>query len=547
MWQNPRMVRSTQARSAPPSRVGLFGWGLVAPRSPNIDAFRHNLECATSWLGPFNGFGPDNFLVGWPEFDFSAYKPWIDARFPPNRFPQLADKMDLPAQYAIGAFIQALSQNPGIEEVLTSLGSAAHVYIGSGVGAIGTIHDESLALYRAQRRWNRFWAAEERNAALASYRRGSADREAFSDVPPDPAAEEHADPEARDQMEGAWWAYWAARSPQLVQYLESLAEIERLPVEGDVEAGKLRMIKEKQRRRAKLERTWGAPEPPWSEVSANLIWNIHNIPAAQVSMLGNITGLSFAPVAACSTFGVALKLALDAIRRGEAKAVVVGATDPPPHPLLVGAFYKARVISADRAVSKPLTELRGTHVAGGSVVWIVGDYEEMTERGFTPVGMEPLGVGVSSDADHIITPSVAGPRSAIEDALSEAEVPAEAVSAWDLHATATPGDFQEVENLRQTIPEPVLVTARKGIFGHGMAAGGGWELTAQYLGYERGSLFPVPLEEGEVNAAISALGESFVFERPLAAPAGVAGKLSMGIGGVNACVLSRPWDKDESD
>jgi len=519
----------------------------VAPRSPNIDAFRSNLESAGSWLAPFDGFGPDNFLVGHPEFDFGDYKAWIDERFPPNRFPQLADKMDLPAQYAIGAFVQALNQNPGIERVLTDLGSAAHVYIGSGVGAIGTIHDESLALYRAQRRWNRFWAAEERNSALASFRQGSAEKEAFAEIPPDPATAEIDDPEIRNRSEDEWWAYWAARSPELGQYLEALAEIENLAVEGEIEAGKLRVIKEKQRRRARLKRTWGAPEPPWSQVSANLIWNIHNIPAAQVSMLGHITGLAFAPVAACSTFGVTLKLALDAIRSGEAKAVVVGATDPPPHPLLVGAFYKARVVSADRAVSKPLTELRGTHVAGGSVVWILGDYEEMTAYGFTPVGMEPLAVGVSSDADHIITPSTAGPRAAIEQAMASAGVAPAEVSSWDLHATATPGDFQEVENLRQTIPDPVLVTARKGIFGHGMAAGGGWELTAQYLGFERGRLFPTPLGEEELNRAIGSLGEDFVFEQALTAPAGIAGKLSMGIGGVNACVLSRPWDKDESD
>ena len=71
------------------------------------------------------------------------------------------------------------------------------------------------------------------------------------------------------------------------------------------------------------------------------MWNIQNTPAAQISMLGRITGLAFAPVAACSTFGVALKLGMDAIERGEAKAVVVGATDPPPLPLSVGAFYAA--------------------------------------------------------------------------------------------------------------------------------------------------------------------------------------------------------------
>ncbi len=544
MWQNLRMDRRAPDKCAP--RVGLFGWGVVAPRSPDIDAFRRNLESAASWLEPFNGFGPDNFLVGKPDFDFAAYKAWIDARFPPNRFPQLADKMDLPAQYAIGAFIQSLAQNPGIDEVLAGLGAAAHVYIGSGVGAIGTTHDETLALHRAQRRWNRFWAAEERNAALASYRQGSG-ADALAGAPPDPAALDSDDPDLREAREDAWWSYWAERSPQLAQYLEALAEIESLAVEGEVESGKLSVIKEKQRRRAKLKRAWGAPEPPWSEVSPKLIWNIHNIPAAQVSMLGRITGLAFAPVAACSTFGVALKLALDAIRDGDAKAVVVGATDPPPHPLLVAAFYKARVISADRAVSKPLTELRGTHVAGGSVVWILGDYEEMTARGFTPLGMEPLAVGVSSDADHIITPSTLGPRAAMLQALAGAEVPAHGVGSWDLHATATPGDFQEVENLRQTIPDPVLVTARKGIFGHGMAAGGGWELTAQYLGFERGKLFPTPLGEEELNRAIGALGERFVFDKELRAPAGVAGKLSMGIGGVNACVLSRPWGESPAE
>jgi 3-oxoacyl-[acyl-carrier-protein] synthase II len=92
-------------------RVGVFGWGIVAPKSPNIDAFRRNLASSDSWLAPFNGFGPDNFLVGTPEFQFSDYRPWVEARFPPRRFQQLEEKMDLPALYAIGAFLQALEQN----------------------------------------------------------------------------------------------------------------------------------------------------------------------------------------------------------------------------------------------------------------------------------------------------------------------------------------------------------------------------------------------------------------------------------------------------
>ncbi|HJX27389.1 MAG TPA: beta-ketoacyl synthase, partial [Thermoanaerobaculia bacterium] len=120
-------------------RVGVFGWGIVAPRSPNIQAFESNLDSSDSWLSPFNGYGPDNFLVGRPEFALADYRGWLAERFPPNRFKQLEEKMDMPTLYAAGSFIQALEQNPGIEAELTRLGTAAHVYVGTGLGNLDTI------------------------------------------------------------------------------------------------------------------------------------------------------------------------------------------------------------------------------------------------------------------------------------------------------------------------------------------------------------------------------------------------------------------------
>ncbi len=520
-------------------RVGIYGWGIVAPKAANVDEFAARLGCAESWLAPFEGFGPNNFLVGRPSFSFEAYRPWIEERFPPNRYPQLRDKMDLSALYAVGAFIQALGQNPGLEAELTALGGAAHVYVGSGLGALPTIYEISIAYHRAQRRWNRFWADPERNAALAAHLAGVGLDE---DAPPPP---EEAGAEEADLAREAWHEYWTARSDKLAEYLAELREIESMQVDGDVEAGKLRVLKEKRRRKTRLQERWGAPEPPWNAVSANLLWNIANNPASQISMLGRITGLTFAPVAACSTFGVALKLALDAIRRGEAKAVVMGAADAPPHALTVGGFYSARVTSGDGTVSKPLTALRGTHVSGGAAIWILGDHEHMSARGFTPLGMEPLAVGTSADADHIITPSKEGPKAAVEQALAAAGAAPGEIASWDLHATATPGDFTEVETLREVVPGDVLVTARKGTFGHGMGAAGGWELTAQYLGYERGALYPTPLAEGELNEQIAGLHRRFVYDRACPPPAGLAGKLSMGVGGINACVISRPWGEGE--
>jgi 3-oxoacyl-(acyl-carrier-protein) synthase len=170
----------------------------------------------------------------------------------------------------------------------------------------------------------------------------------------------------------------------------------------------------------------------------------------------------------------------------------------------------------------------------------VGDLEYMTGQGFQPIGMEPVAVGVSADAHHIITPSIEGPKAAIQQALSEKKAHADDIGTWDLHATATPGDYAELSTLRSMLNARVVVTARKGTFGHGMSAGGGWELTAQYMGYESGKIFPTPLTSDELNTTIRLIHERFVFHQPCSLPSGLAGKLSMGIGGINACVLSKP-------
>lgn len=520
-------------------RVGVFGWGIVAPRSADVDEFAANLEAGGSWLAPFEGFGPSNFLVGRPKFDFARYRPWIDARHAPNRYTRLLEKMDPCTLYAVGAFLQSLEQNEGMEQELARLGTAAHVYVGTGLGAMSTIYEQSISYHRSQRRWNRFWAQPERNAALAAFRERGESPAGEEPPPPDPQTV--ADADDRLVAEDDWDAFWMARSDRLAEYLEEHHQIEGLAVEGEVESGKRALLREKQRRHARLTEKHGAPPPPWGSVSANVLWNIQNTPASQISILARITGPSFAPGAACSTFGTALKLGMDAIRRGEAKAVVIGATDGPPHPLVVSAFFNARVLAGDRDVSKPLSELRGTHVSGGAAIWILGDVDHFTALGMRPVGLEPLAVGLSSDADHIITPSKEGPQTAIRAALAAAALPAGEIAGWDLHATATPGDYLEVENLRSILPESVLVTARKGTFGHGMGTAGGWELTAQYLGYANGRVHPTPLTEAELNQMIGGVHRRFVFDRPVDVGSCPVGKLSMGVGGINACVLSRPW------
>ncbi|MGZ4779814.1 MAG: beta-ketoacyl synthase N-terminal-like domain-containing protein [Thermoanaerobaculia bacterium] len=517
-------------------RIGIFGWGVVAPKSPDIESFERNLQRAETWLSPFEGFGPSNFLVGDPEFDFETYHGWFDERFPPAKYKQLNDKMGPMVKYAIGAFVQSLRQNDGIETYLQSLGTRCHVYVGTGIGDIETIHTESVRYERALRRWNEFWAAPERCEALRRHRSGEV---VDPSAPTDPST---LGVGSEDWIEAkhAWETYWTFRSDALRQYLAEAAAIHSEPVPPSSGSAKLSSIRQKLNRIRALNRQWGCPGEPWAAASPNLLWNIANIPAAQISMLGKITGPAFAPVAACASFGIAIKMAADAIKLGDATAVVVGMTDGPPNPLVISAFYNANVVSADADVSRPLTGLKGTHVAGGSCVWIVGDAEAMMRQGFKPLGMEIIGVGTSSDAHHIITPSKGGPQLAMKAALDN--IRASDVTTWDMHATATPGDATEIEHSLEMLHPDVIFTARKGTFGHGMSVGGGWELTAQHLGMARGKLFPVALTEGELHADVKVHAAKFVQKDGCAVPDGYSGKLSMGIGGINSCVISRPWD-----
>ncbi len=505
-------------------------------------------------MGPFDGFGPSHFLVGTPEFDFDAYKPWIDTHFEPRKFSQIDEKMGDNAKFAIGAFIQALGQNPGIGDELQKLGTQAHVYVATGLGDLTTQYDVMRRYHLAQKRWNRFWCQDKYHSELAAYRKAPLDEKkaiiSACQAPPDPQSNSSdseipkdgaPDEETREIANEAWFEFWVTRSNGLQQYLEQLQKIEAESLSGDIENGKRNVIRRKMAAKRKLNTRFDCPVEPWNAVDPKLLWNIANIPASQISIIGRITGPALAPVAACSGFGTALKLAMNAINLDQAKAVVIGATDPKPHPLSVGTFYGARVLSHDGRVSKPFTGLRGTHVAGGSCVWIVGDADYLMAQGFTPLGLEILSVALTSDADHIITPSQEGPTTAIHQALAEAHVQPEEVATWDMHATATPGDWMELTNALDVFPDSTRFTARKGSFGHGMSVCGGWELTAQHLGFAKGKLLPINMDETEIHPQIRPYHGCLVGNKPETPKGDVAGKINMGVGGINACVICRRW------
>jgi hypothetical protein len=62
------------------------------------------------------------------------------------------------------------------------------------------------------------------------------------------------------------------------------------------------------------------------------------------------------------------------------------------------------------------------------------------------------------------------------------------------------------------------------------------------LGAEEGVLYPTVLSREELNQSIGGLHDCFVFDQPAVMNGRYAGKINMGVGGINACVISRTWE-----
>lgn len=528
------------------TRIGIFGWGLVAPGTRDVNLFRRKIRTGETWLEPMQGYGPSNFMVGNPDFVFEDYKDWFDKELGTGRYQMIDKKMTGNVKYVLGSFIQALGQNPGILETLRDLDEQVHLYIGTSLADQQMLSDTTLDYTIAQKRWNRFWAQPERCSAYREYlaEEGNGRGDVFLEkegAPKNPS-EFPAGTVDFEEASAAWYAFWAFGSESLREYLAESARIHDVPIGRDVESDKKSVIKKRFMALARLGKKFGCPKPPWDSVTANRLWNIDSIPAAQINMVTGIHGLHIGMSNACAGFSAALNLAEQAIRENRAKAAIVGAVDPYPHPVEVGTFYAARVLSCDGKPNIPNTSLKGAHISGGACIWIIGDLDYLLSCGFKPLGGEVVATALNSDAGHIITPSSRTSARCIRTALDRAGIEPGEVETFDLHATATPGDYPELRMVSDIFGGDTWLTARKGVFGHGLSVGSGWELTAQHMGMEEGTIFRTTAEPVELHPDIEASSAAVITDSEVPYRGGYAGKLSMGVGGINSAVISKAWD-----
>src|SRR5574343_1502470 len=170
--------------------------------------------------------------------------------------------------------------------------------------------------------------------------------------------------------------------------------------------------------------------------------SIINMSSGHVSIQFGFKGPNIGVVTACTTGLHAIGLAARMIECGDADVMVAGGAESTVSPLGVGGFAAARALSTrnddPKTASRPWDKDRDGFVLGeGAGVIVLEEYEHAVARG-AKIYAEVTGYGVSSDAHHITSPSMDGPRRGMLNALKNAKANLDEVNYVNAHGTSTP-------------------------------------------------------------------------------------------------------------
>ncbi|MEI7861639.1 MAG: beta-ketoacyl-[acyl-carrier-protein] synthase family protein [Planctomycetota bacterium] len=276
------------------------------------------------------------------------------------------------------------------------------------------------------------------------------------------------------------------------------------------------------------------------------VFEQHRDPA-MVHTMSRILGLGGPAVtaaAACASAGFALALGRKWLQAGWVDACVVGGCDM-LSPTGLAAFYNLRALSRrndDPAkASRPFDRDRDGFVMGeGGVFFVMENRGTALKRGARVYG-ELAGVGMSSDASHMVIPSVdpTFAAKAIELALADAGIAPDEVDYVNAHAAGTPvGDIAEAGAIRMALgsaTDGVPVSSTKSMSGHLVSGAAAFEALACLTAIHHQAVPPTlnldnPDEKCPLNHVPHTAREHRVR---------VAASNSFGFGGANLCLVIR--------
>jgi 3-oxoacyl-[acyl-carrier-protein] synthase II len=270
---------------------------------------------------------------------------------------------------------------------------------------------------------------------------------------------------------------------------------------------------------------------------------ITNLAAGHVSILSGARGPSICTTSACASSAHALGEAAETIRRGWARAIIVGGAEAAMTPIGIAGFNAMRALStrndSPQTASRPFDVSRDGFVMGeGGAALILEDLEHARARG-AHILAELAGYGATSDAVHITSVDEGGVARAIQLALKRSGVRPEEVNYINAHATSTPaGDPVETAAIRTVFggrEKAPPVSSSKSQFGHLLGAAGAIESIVSILAMQHNTL-PATINLSDPDPACDL---DYVPNTPRPAQIDVVMSNSFGFGGHNVSLLFR--------
>lgn len=272
--------------------------------------------------------------------------------------------------------------------------------------------------------------------------------------------------------------------------------------------------------------------------------------SGRIAIEYNLHGLNHAVVSACASGTSACGEAFEALRRGDADAMVAGGAEAAITPLIMAGFDIMGALSQynenPAAACRPFDNSRdGFVVSEGSAIVIMETEEHAKARG-AHIYAEVIGYGSSNDAYHMAAPhqrgrgAVDAMRMALRKAAGYGVAP-EAVDYINAHGTATRlNDVGETIAIKEVFGEHaynVHISSTKSMIGHLLSGAGAIETIVCAKAIQDSKIPPTinlntPDPECDLNYT------------PLhAQPVDVRVTLSnsFGFGGHNACIMLRKY------
>ena len=256
-----------------------------------------------------------------------------------------------------------------------------------------------------------------------------------------------------------------------------------------------------------------------------------NSPAVFLAQLFGARGLSFVHSSACSSGAKAMASAARLLRSGLADAVVTGGVDSLSGFTIAG-FSALNLISKQRC--NPLSANRdGINIGEAAALFL------MTRE---PAAVRLCGWGETSDGHHFSAPDPTGHGAtlAIQAALRQAGLSADAVEYVNLHATGTrANDSMEGAVVHAQFGSETPLSGTKPLTGHTLGAAGALEAAVCWLTMQDENaqgLLPPHLWDGEPDRDMPPL-HVVRPEEKLSRPPRVTLSTSFAFGGANAALV----------